>query len=291
MPIQFLFFNRGLLIPVLFCMLVTVNSVRAFEAENSKSGLPLWEWGIAVGGGFVPDYPGSEEASLRGFPAPFFIYRGRVMRSDSGGLRGRLINNLLYEFSFSFSGAFPVNADDNKARNGMEDLDLMLQFGPSILLKLPSLSETKKDEFRVQLALRGVLSTDFGGFNYRGAVFHPRIYYKISNLLWNGTRTFVGIGSQFATDRLMDYFYAVPRPFVTPTRRFYDAKTGYLQSSLSMWQSNRIHKNWFFIIGGRVTSLHGARNVESDLLIDKWNYGVFSAIAWYIGASEKTVTD
>ena len=81
----------GLVLVVLTPISFAQEIPSATLSRNSDpTGSPLWEVGLAGIGGYVTDYPGAAQSRFRGFPVPFFIYRGKVLRAGDGGiLRGR----------------------------------------------------------------------------------------------------------------------------------------------------------------------------------------------------------
>ena len=87
---------------------------------GAQTTLPLWELGLVVGAGYLPDYPAADEYSTRVLPLPYFVYRGKVFRSEESGLlRGRIVDSARLEFDVSVAGALDVKSKDNVARAGM----------------------------------------------------------------------------------------------------------------------------------------------------------------------------
>ena len=92
---------------------------------------PLWEFGIFVGGARIPAYRGSRTYETYAFPAPFLIYRGEIFQSDRDGASGIFYRSERLESTLSFGGNIRVDAD-NTAREGMDDLDPILEVGPAL---------------------------------------------------------------------------------------------------------------------------------------------------------------
>ena len=61
---------------------------------------------MALGAGYVPDYPGADRYRTRGAVLPVFTYRGPVLRIDGGSIRGRLARTSDWELDLSATGAF-----------------------------------------------------------------------------------------------------------------------------------------------------------------------------------------
>ena len=75
----------------------------AAEAER-----PLWEVGVAAGGGWFPDYPAASQNHWLGIALPTFVYRGEILRSDESGLRGRFLRGERVQLDVSLGGALPA---------------------------------------------------------------------------------------------------------------------------------------------------------------------------------------
>ena len=93
---------------------------------------PLLEAGVFGGGGWIPDYPAAGQNHLRGLALPYVLYRGEVLRSDDRGVRGRFYRKDDLEFSLSFGGALGARSRDNRAREGMPNLDYLGEVGPAL---------------------------------------------------------------------------------------------------------------------------------------------------------------
>src|SRR5690606_12063214 len=90
---------------------------------------PLLELGIAGGTGYVPDYPASDQSRSRQLIFPVFYYHGKIFRSDrDDGARARLHEDPVFAVDVSGSGTFPTKSSENRAREGMDDLDWMGEF-------------------------------------------------------------------------------------------------------------------------------------------------------------------
>jgi outer membrane protein len=125
--------------------------VRAQEADK-----PLFEVGI---GGFspVPDYPASEQSHVQAAALQFVIYRGNFLRASREGLQGRVYRSNRITFEISLEGALGSSADDNYARQGMPDIDLLGEIGPGLRINLLRNAD-RADRVDLTLPLRGVFS-------------------------------------------------------------------------------------------------------------------------------------
>lgn len=235
---------------------------------------PLFEAGVLGAGGIFPDYPASAQSHAHALPIPYLIYRGQSFQLAPGSARGVLVNTPAVSFDVSASGAFRSSHDD-AARYGMPGLDYMGQIGPRLNVLLAHDAMYAKIDF--ELAVRAVFSTDLSSIAYRGFVSHPELAYTHANFMNTGGQLKVGIGPEFATTRLMDYFYQVQPQFVIPGRPAYEAHGGYLGSELDVTYRYRLNQR-INIIGFVQPALYsGATNEGSPLF--KRQYGVSAGVA------------
>src|SRR5579871_2945462 len=88
----------------------------AIGVPASAASLPLWEFGLGVGGLFFSDYRGASTRHVYPAPVPYFVYRGQVLRADRDGVHGRLFNRRYLELDFSVNATAPVFSRSSAAR-------------------------------------------------------------------------------------------------------------------------------------------------------------------------------
>lgn len=260
-------------------------------AEPDTDELPKWEVGIAAGGGWTPHYPGADEGGGAVAGAPYLIYRGRRLRlGDDGWISGRVLKTNRIDLTASIAGSLPASSEDNEARAGMPDLDLLLEIGPQLVITLAERPDI--DSASLKLPLRVVASTDFHNLKYRGLIFQPRLSYDRENLFGSddlsGT---VSVGPTFASERLMDYFYEVLPSFATPVRPAYDARRGYLGSNLRLGLSYRLSTRFKVSIGTQFSYYGGATNDDSPLFRSHTGIAAGIGFVWKAWLSETMVPD
>jgi len=54
---------------------------------------PLWEAGLGVGIVSFPEYRGSSKHRTWVLPTPYFVYRGKILKTDRGGVRGAFFDS------------------------------------------------------------------------------------------------------------------------------------------------------------------------------------------------------
>lgn len=260
----------------------------AIPAAAEEDGEPLWELGAIGFGAWLPDYPAAGQNHVRWLALPRAVYRGPILQLGEDSLvRGLLVDTGRIELDVSLAGSFPADADDNRAREGMPDLDWLGEIGPRLSLGL--LGERERSGLSLDLQVRGVFSTDLSRFDYRGLVFHPELVWREAELLPAGPRLELRAGSIFADERLMDYFYAVPARFVTPQRRRFDASAGYLGSFLRAYLQQPLPAGLRLGLDVNLGVHAGATNDDSPLFRDDLTAGVGTSLIWTLWESETRV--
>jgi outer membrane scaffolding protein for murein synthesis (MipA/OmpV family) len=263
----------------------------AFTAPTATpKSRPLWELGLTAGGGWVPDYPAADENHMKGLVLPYAIYRGTIFRAGEEGIaRGRFFRHPRFEFDIGLGGSFPTDSERNDARRGMPDLDLLLEAGPRLKIRLANLTATSNLSLR--LAVRPVISLDLSHLRYRGIVFNPQLVYTHTGLFNTKARFVARLGPIFATDDFMDYFYEVEPRFATPNRPVFNAKGGYLGSKLLLSALLPLTNRLGLFGAMQVGYYAGATNEDSPLFRDDVNVGVGLGLIWSIFQSKKPAAD
>ena len=86
----------------------TAEAVAIVDLSAGPRRESLFEAGLFFGGGYVPDYPGSDHNQARYLPLPYVLYRGSVIRADErDGVRARMVLAERLHLELSVSGSFP----------------------------------------------------------------------------------------------------------------------------------------------------------------------------------------
>jgi len=249
---------------------------------------PLWEAGIGGFAGAVADYPGSNQYRVRGLPLPFFIYRGDFLKSDANGPRLQKSSGIV-EWELSGGGSLASNSKGG-ARAGMPNLDYLLEVGPKAKITVAKPTDTSR--LSVDVALREAISTNFSSrLRTQGELFAPDIAYEERSILgsqWSGRASF---GAQFATAALQRYYYEVEPQYARPGRPAYDARAGYLGSTLAFTAFRPVTRSFTVFAGLNVNNYDGAANVDSPLLRTHNDLGAAVGFAWSIGQSKRQVNN
>lgn len=248
---------------------------------------PLWELGAGISALSLPDYRGSDQSSLYAIPFPYLVYRGEFLKADRHGIRGTFFGSDRIELDLSLGASLPVNSDDNRARQGMPDLQPTVELGPSLDFNLWRTPD-RRTRLDLRLPVRTAVTVK-EGMRDIGWVFSPRLNLDITDVAgipgWN-----MGLlaGPMVGSERNHAYFYSVAPPYATADRPAFDAKGGYAGSQFMMTMSKRYPKYWLgaFV---RWDSLKGAVFADSPLVKREDYFAAGVGIAWILGESSTRV--
>lgn len=277
--------NPRVAAPAACLCLVLGPGVTAAEADDK----PLWELGAGVTALAFPDYRGSDQSRNYVFPIPYIIYRGDIFKADRDGVRGLFLDSDNVKIHASVGASFPVDSDDNDARQGMPDLKPTVEFGPAVDVTLWR-APTAGMKLTLRLPLRFAFTVERSP-EYIGWLFSPRLNLDIKDIAgmpgWNlGLFASPGYGDA----RIHDYFYSVPTAYATPSRSAYDATAGYNGMEFLAAVSKRFSSYW---IGAfvRYDTLAGATFLDSPLVRTRGYFAAGVAVAWIFAESPQRVND
>lgn len=262
---------------VLLFILGFAISKLSFAQSEIQSTLEL---GLGYGTGAVPDYPASDQYQVRSLFIPVIVYRGNVLKSDQEeGTRAELFKSTDYKINLSFGARFSADSSANRARQGMPNLDYVLEAGPNIRYRAWSNLE-QTNNLILQIPLRFAINTDFKKSNYLGIVFEPEIRYEKNNFLFDNFKSSSSVSFEFLTNRVANYYYEVEPEYQNSQRSVYQAKTGfagvdYTQSFI--YQAN----SWLVIFGASYADYSQSVNKESPLYKQSYNSTYFVAVGWF----------
>lgn len=262
-----------------FVFLILSFSGKVFSDGSKIEKLlspPTFEIGMGIANLYYPNYPGAEQYTNLIFPFPYAYYRGEwIEASRDKGIRSRIFETAKVELSLSFSGSLPVDSKNNDARTGMDDLDWIYEFGPSLVY---SFSMPQKQRLHFQLPLRLVSSTNFAHTQEHGVLFNPTLAYRYYNVCKHTCFFEAQINAEYATKKLHQYFYDVVPKFVTAERPQYNSDAGNL--SYGALLKYRIQNDtWLWGVNLGYNTYMGNANTDSPLLKLKhsFNFSFFYA--------------
>lgn len=259
------------------------------EAESNDpptNPRPLWELGVFAGIAKIPHYRGSDEYSTYTIPFPYIIYREEKLKADRDSIRGVFYDSPHFEVTFSLYGNPPPKNED-KAREGMPDLDTVLEIGPAV--KWFFLGRMTDKELYARLAVRGVTAVD-GSLESRYEGIHNALTLTYEDKAPFGDQTWdmtFHATVDYCDKDYHSYFYGVDREFVTPTRPFYKARGGYSGFILSGSAMKDLSDNLTCGMYARWENCDGTVYQDSPLVTAKNSYTVGAAVIWKFAKSKK----
>jgi outer membrane scaffolding protein for murein synthesis (MipA/OmpV family) len=265
---------------------VMVTMLLALLATTAHaSHLPIWELGVGGGGVSFPDYRGSDEGQAYVAPFPVGVYRGRRVSVDRRGLRTMIFSRGKFALNASADFGVPVSSEDNEAREGMPDLDLMIHVGPSFdytVLREVDDREVARFKLPVHLAFALDLSEPYS----HGWFAFPHFNYSFSRTWSFGTT----IGPTFATRNFHKYYYDVAPEYATAQRGEYSSEGGYSGFRFSAATSRRWGKKWFGVFV-RYENYRGSVFEDSPLVKAKDNATFGLGFTWFLMQSSEMAPD
>ncbi len=267
-----------LLIPVV----IAFTAITDGQAKESTPRKPLWEIGLVGGGLSIPQYPGSDERFMLPFVLPYVIYRGKILRVDRSGLRGRLFDSNRLSLDLDFSFGLPVR-NGNRARQGMPPLHLTGEVGPRLNYIV---AKSRASSLSLHLPVRFAMDTSR---TYLGWVCQPGLRYERDDLLASPGKLMLRLegGLLYASQHYNQYYYGVDAPYVTASRPAYQAHQGlhsyYLYSSMR-YRIDDAHSVGLMV---RMQMLAPGVNADSPLVRSKYALSVGLGYIWRLWTSQE----
>jgi outer membrane scaffolding protein for murein synthesis (MipA/OmpV family) len=268
--------------------LAALACVLAVAEAHAEEG-PLWEAGLGLSAVDFPHYRGSDQRSTFVLPVPYFVYRGEFVKADRGRLRGLFFDGEHVKLDVSANASIPVDSDDNRARQGMPDLDPTLELGPNLEFMLYR-SADRVFQVDLRLPMRTVIATDFSSAKNVGWVFQPQLNVDVRNSALLGPRSNIGVaaGPMYGDKRHHNYFFGVPPAFAAAERPAYAAEGGYAGIQVIGAASKRF--GWYWVGGFvRWDTLSGAVFDDSPLVRRSSSLAAGAAIVRVFGESSRRV--
>ncbi|MBK9217313.1 MAG: MipA/OmpV family protein [Uliginosibacterium sp.] len=247
--------------------------------------LPRWELGVGAAGISMPEYRGADESTRFVLPFPLFVYRLDWLKADRSGVRATLLESARTEVNLSVNAGPPVRSKNNRAREGMPDIKPMVEFGPSLEIKLWQ-PEPDGPQLRALMPVRAAFTVQSRP-RVAGWVFQPRLNLDLPKLggSWN-----VGLlaGPVFATRRQHAYLYDVDAAHARSDRPAYQAKGGYSGTQFLASVSRKSGATWFGAYA-RYDNLRGAAFADSPLVRRRNYFTTGFAVTWTLARSSELV--
>lgn len=248
---------------------------------------PLYEFGLIGIYAFLPDYPASEKGRYRFIPAPTFIYRGKIFKSDHGsGTRAVFFDSKILTVDLAFSASLPASSDEVSIRKDMPDLDFLSEIGPRITY---TFFDNKTHKFTLRFPFRGVFSTDLKHTEEQGVHFAPYLAYKNKVPTNDKLSLFLSMTLNYSSEKLADYFYQVDEKYETSERKKYNAKPGLISINYFSGISYKLKKALLF--GGiEYSNYKNSANSKSPLYKSEDSVAVLAGISYFFAESKERVS-
>lgn len=261
---------------------LTASANAQVPLAGGARNLPLWEIGLVGGAISTPAYPGAAERSTRALALPFVIYRGKVLRADGASVSARLFDSERVEFDVGFAASLPARSADVAVREGMPDLNSLVEFGPRVKVLLAEPSSASR--IKLELPLRMPVEVA-SGLRRHGAVFEPRLTFETGDGSgkWQAGAS---LGVMWGNARANAYFYDVAPRYATATRAAYQADGGMMMTRLGMGLSRRVSADWRVFGFARYDDMRHSANRESPLFVK--NSGLSAGLGFMWTARRST---
>ncbi|MGX1110833.1 outer membrane protein [Pseudoalteromonas sp. MBR-15] len=254
-------------------VILVLVSVKAYSAAKM-------ELGAGVFYADIPHYLGSDESEKYLLPVPYFRYQSEKMAIDRNNFTGYLWQHENLHLDLSAGVGLAVDSKDNKAREGMDDLDWVFELGPSLNYYVIG-EPNSKEHMYFSLFVRKAIATDFGDVDDIGWRYGPSIYYTIPLLEQAHSQFSVAFRGNvnFATERYLDYYYAVNEIESNATRQIYASRSGFSGADVSIGLHFDTPNYW---LGGFVKYHHLANSQQhaSPLVKQDYNVSIGFGVAW-----------
>jgi len=269
---------------LLIVMTGTVHAEDSTEPADSRWAGGVLAYGIGATRLEFPHYPGSDQRHTVVLPFPYVTYYSERVEVDGGNLQGRFWQGERFSLDVSSAGALRVDADDNEAREGMDDLGWLAEVGTALRYSPRwTPSDPREWQYRLNLPLRQAIELDGISSSRRGYTLAPDIevqrHFGHEDQRWE----FQGrLSARFASQDYHEHFYGVGANDATTSRPAYQAEAGltaYVASVGLAWRQD----NWW--MGGFVRHEDFSDSVvrESPLLLDRRQQSIGLSVAYILG--------
>ncbi len=247
--------------------LISATQIKSHATENNQDF--YWEWGLGSTYINVPFYTGSEERRNYATPIPYVLIKNNWLSIDRNQTQLYQQINPSLKLAFNLSLQLNVDSDEIAARQGMEDLDPLVEIGPSLEYLLYA---SNKHQLMLELPLRIAFTFDALKLDYLGYVINPKISYerhflktKIRERKWDLT-----LATRFANESYLEYYFGVPDFNATPDRPAFQPTASLFEIYASSSYSVKV-ENWQW--GGylRLSQFHQG-NISNSPLVTSDSY-------------------
>jgi outer membrane protein len=257
-------------------------SMTIFCTYSSSAQELKWELGAGLAAFDIPLYVGSAQNKQYLIPVPYVKLKSEYLEIGEG-VRGFLFTSPTMRLDISADAGVPVRSEDSAVRQGMPNLNTVLQLGPSLEITMSG-SRTGLNELRLEFPVRVALATDIKNTENAGWVFEPRFTYEGRREHKQGIAYAATFGLRYATRDYHAYYYDVDPVFATPQRPAFASDKGYsglITNLIASWRDDDV-LYWATL---RYRNLNNAAYENSPLVEVKDYYFFGVGVTWIFATS------
>jgi len=259
------------------------------ESEPDEELPPLWELRLAAYGQQATVYPGAAETDLTLLPIPIPVYRGSFLNFGENldqVARGEIAETRRLRFGLDLDFTFGEDSADIAVRQGMPDLNFMLEIGPELEIKLDNRTP-EQGELLLAFQLRAGVSFDGVDPTSRGLLLNPELEYRRDQVFGGDNLLSFRWKPTWASEDFMDYYYEVEPAYATPERPAYNASSGFLGSKFTAALTRQINDRLIFGVSASYFVFSGAENDLSPLYRKDTGASLQAVFIWTLWESER----
>ena len=228
---------------------------------------PVWEIGVGGFGTYSPDYYGSDHSTFGGFPVVYFSYRGEDFSILSDGLFDvDADNESTFDLGISIDLGGKVDSED---RLNLPEIDYVGEIGPEVTVALYANGSSR---IEAGVAARAAFELSEG---YTGFVVQPKLQFMTT--LSNTMRAGISVSPKFGFDGYNELFYSTP---------VFAADDGYIGTDIAVKYVNDVTERLRLSGEVKAISLSGAKNEDSALYREDWNFAVRFGLTYALFQSD-----
>ena len=241
----------------------------------------LWEYGIGFGYIHYEQYPAADQFADLFLPFPTFQYRGEILRADDReGTRAYIFKSTNWSLELSGGGNTPLSASDNKVREGMQDIPLMIHIGPQIVGHL-------LENLELRLGFFQAISTDFKYTKANGGIQETQLVYRVlSDHSAGRINSRFSLSAKSASKDYLETYFEVFPQYATAKRAEYKANAGFLGFELNYFRSISFGKASYYV-GVAINDYSLSSNRKSPLHRSDYNLSYLLGMTYTLGQSKR----
>ncbi|MAD41105.1 MAG: hypothetical protein CL623_01765 [Arcobacter sp.] len=238
-------------------------SVNLFSSDSFKYGL-----GLSIVS--TPSYVGSKKQNTTVVPFPYIELRSKYINIDKDKIYNEFYNSHRTKIEFSIRGMLPADSEGT-LREGMKDLDAIVEIGPKLTYNLVTKNLMKID---FEVPVRAAFSIG-SNIDYQGLLGSLDLSYK--NIIFNDYKLRFTTGLGFADKKFNNYYYEVTSSNVNATRSEYHSKSGYSGFHNTMAITKKTEHFWY---GGFMKHYYLENTIFEDSPLVETNSALFYGLAF-----------